>query len=210
MTITIIADGEFPQTEYPRYLISSADAVVCCDGAVDKYLEFSQGVAPDAIVGDMDSLSAELKQRFNEIIVKYEEQDYNDLDKAVRYVVEKYPSTEIIHIIAASGKQEDFTIGNYGLLMKFCQEHPNISFDAVSDFCTAFPLCDSCEFDCGEGRTVSVFSPDPSLRIHSRGLQWQLDEVCFDNWWKGIRNRACDDQVSLEFNHTSMALIILN
>ena len=54
--IAIIANGEFPGTDFPRYLIGTADAVVCCDGAIDNYLEFSDGRLPDAIVGDMDSI----------------------------------------------------------------------------------------------------------------------------------------------------------
>ena len=82
--IAIIADGEFPQSEYPRYLISSADAVVCCDGALVKYLNFSDGKHPAAVVGDMDTLSEDLKAEFADIIVKYDEQDYDDLAKAMR------------------------------------------------------------------------------------------------------------------------------
>jgi thiamine pyrophosphokinase len=64
--------------------------------------------------------------------------------------------------------------------------------------------------DCGTGRRVSIFSPDNSLRIHSEGLEWPLDNVVFDNWWKATLNRACDDRVRLEFNHKSIALIILD
>lgn len=233
MTVAIIADGEFPETEYPQYLIKNADAVVCCDGSLIKYLQFSHGKAPDAIVGDMDTLSEEMKAQYSGMIVKYDEQDFDDLAKAVRYAVETYgggiaedsmrthgrqvddrqeyiPYLNTIHIFGASGGAEDFTIGNYGLLMHFCEEYPDISFDAVSDFTTAFPLTGDTEFDCGCGRTVSIFSPDPTLRIRSTGLEWPLDNVCFDNWWKGIRNKANDDRVTLKFNHPSKALVILD
>lgn len=210
MTVAIIADGEFPKTEYPQYLIKNADAVVCCDGALVKYLQFSHGKAPYAVVGDMDTLPEELKAEYKDRIVKYDEQDFDDLAKAVRYAVEKVPYLNAIHIFGASGGAEDFTIGNYGLLMHFCEEYPEISFDAVSDFTTAFPVTNDIEFDCGCGRTVSIFSPDTTLRIHSTGLEWPLDNVCFDNWWKGIRNKANDDRVTLKFNHPSKALAILD
>lgn len=211
MTIAIIADGEFPGTEYPQYLIKNADAVVCCDGALVKYLHFSHGEAPDAIVGDMDTLSEELKTEYRDRIVKYDEQDFDDLAKAVRYAVDRYGAeVDTIHIFGASGGAEDFTLGNYGLLMHFCAEHPEVSFDAVSDFTTAFPVSEDIEFDCGIGRTVSIFTPDPTLKIESTGLEWPLDGVCFDNWWKGIRNRANADRVTLKFNHCSKVLVILN
>ncbi len=207
--IAILADGEFPKTEYPLRLLTGADAVICCDGAAEKYLAFSGGKAPDAIVGDMDTLSDELKDRFAGIITKYDEQDYDDLAKALRYAIEKYPSAKRYHILGACGGAEDFTIGNFGLLMEFGRRHPELSFEMVTDRTTAFPLCGSGSFLCGEGRTVSVFSPDPQLRIESEGLVWPLDGVCFDNWWKGIRNRASKDEVTLRFSRPSMVLVIL-
>ena len=41
--IVILADGDFPETEYPLWLLGAAETVVCCDGALVKYLEFSGG-----------------------------------------------------------------------------------------------------------------------------------------------------------------------
>ena len=208
--IVILADGDFPKGEYPLWLLGAADAVVCCDGALVKYLEFSGGKAPAAVVGDMDTLSGEMMEKFAEIVVKYDEQDYDDLAKAVRYSLTAYPEVERIHILGATGRQEDFTLGNCGLLMEFGRSHPDIAFDMISDYTVAFPLHDSDSFDCGAGRIVSVFSPDPTLRISSKGLAWPLDGVCFDNWWKGIRNRSTEDRVALKFSHPSMVLVILN
>ncbi len=208
--IVLLADGDFPRTGYPLLLLGKAEAVVCCDGALVKYLEFSGGKAPAAVVGDMDTLPDELKKRFADIIVKYDEQDYNDLAKAARYALEAFPEVKRVHILGASGGQEDLTIGNFGILMELGASHPDIAFDMISDYTSAFPLGDSGIFCCGEGRTVSVFSPDPTLRISSQGLAWPLDGVCFDNWWKGIRNRATQDRISLSFNHPAPVLIILN
>jgi thiamine pyrophosphokinase len=80
----------------------------------------------------------------------------------------------------------------------------------VSDYSTAFAITDSCELHIGEGRRFSIFSPDNSLKIKSRGLFWPLDNVVFDNWWKATLNVATEDIVSLEFSHPSIALIILD
>lgn len=60
-----------------------------------------------------------------------------------------------------------------------------IYVDAVSDYSTVFALTDSCELFVGEGRPVSIFSPDNSLNIKSEGLVWQTSGVVFDNWWPG-------------------------
>ena len=86
----------------------------------------------------------------------------------------------------------------------------DINIEAVSDDCTAFPITDTIEIDCGEGRQMSIFSPDNTLRIKSEGLMYSTEDVVFDNWWKATLNKTSQDRVRLEFNHPSMALIIMN
>lgn len=82
--------------------------------------------------------------------------------------------------------------------------------DMISDYSTIFAITDSCEIDVGEGRRISIFSPDNSLNIRSEGLVWQTSGVVFDNWWKATLNRACSDRVRLTFSHPSVALVILD
>ena len=36
--VVILCNGAFPRKAYPLYLLESADAVVCCDGAAVKYV----------------------------------------------------------------------------------------------------------------------------------------------------------------------------
>ena len=55
-----------------------------------------------------------------------------------------------------------------------------------------------------------IFTPDNSLKIRSKGLEYPTDEVVFDNWWKATLNKSVDDTVRLELSHRSIALIILD
>ena len=82
--------------------------------------------------------------------------------------------------------------------------------EMVSDWSTAFAVTDTTDISCGTGRSFSLFSPDSSLRIRSKGLEWPTDDVVFDNWWKATLNRASEDTVHLEFSHPSAALVILD
>ena len=73
----------FPKSDYPRYLIRNADYVICCDGALQKFLRNSTSIfgekrLPDVVVGDMDSLPASLRKRYSDIIVQIDEQEHND------------------------------------------------------------------------------------------------------------------------------------
>lgn len=218
-TAVIVGNGQFPKKEYPLYLLESADYVVCCDGALDTYLRHFSGRnlrRPDVVVGDMDSLSEKTAERFRDIAVKIDEQETNDQSKAFHYILEHFPDVDTIHILGATGKREDHTIGNLSLLMEYAREMRRqdcgrtVSVDIVSDWSTAFAITDSCTLDVGEGRSVSIICPDNSLNIKSEGLVWPTDNVVFDNLWQTTLNRASADRISLTFSHPSIALIILN
>lgn len=218
-TAVIVGNGQFPKKEYPLYLLESADYVVCCDGALDTYLRHCSGRnlrRPDVVVGDMDSLSKKTAERFRDIAVKIDEQETNDQSKAFHYILEHFPDVDTIHILSATGKREDHTIGNLSLLMEYAREMRRqdcgrtVSVDIVSDWSTAFAITDTCTLDVGEGRSVSIICPDNSLNIKSEGLVWPTDNVVFDNLWQATLNRASADRISLTFSHPSIALIILN
>lgn len=217
--VVIICDGAFPKSEFPRYLIRNADFIVCCDGALRKFLRNSKAIfgsdrLPDLVIGDMDSLSGTMKKRYGDIIVQVDEQEHNDQTKAFRWVMENISDIGHIYIIGATGEREDHTIGNISLLMEYARSYDlagmEIEVEMVTDHATIFAVTDTFGMDCGTGRRVSIFSPDNSLRIHSEGLEWPLDDVVFDNWWKATLNRASADRVRLEFSHSSIALIMLD
>ena len=212
MNVVIIAAGDFPRKSYPLYILGSAEAVVCCDSALGTALR--KGVRVDAAVGDMDSVSPAVLKSFTGKVVKVPEQETNDLTKAMNYVLSEYPSVSEITILGATGKRNAHSIGNLSLLMEYEKQYGlwarGISVQIISDWDTAFAVGNTCTLMVGEGRSVSLFSCDPTLKIKSKGLEWPLDNVVFDNWWKATLNRATADSVDLEFNHPSPLLVILD
>jgi thiamine pyrophosphokinase len=216
-SIVIICDGSFPKSEYPRYIIRTADFIICCDGALSKFIKHSERIfgterLPDLVIGDMDTLSAAMQKKYADIIIREDEQEHNDQTKAVRWALNNLTDIGSIHILGATGGRADHTIGNLSLLMEYTRmfDLGDIQIETVTDEGTIFPVTDTIEFDCGSGREISIFSPDSSLRITSEGLAYKTDDVIFDNWWKATLNKASEDKVRLEFNHRSMALIMMN
>lgn len=218
-SIVILCDGVFPKTEYPRYLMRMADFIICCDGALVKFIRNSKAIfgeerLPDLVIGDMDTLSQKMQEKYAHIITKEEEQDHNDQTKAVRWAINNINDIENIYILGATGGRPEHTVGNAGLLMEYTRmfdlEGRGIMMESVSDFGTMFAVTDTVSLDCGEGRQVSIFSPDNTLKISSEGLKWPTDDVVFDNWWKATLNMASQDTVKLTFSHNSLALIMMN
>ena len=218
-SIVILGDGVFPKTEYPRYLLRMADFISCCDGSLVKFLRNSKAIfgeerLPDLVIGDMDTLSQKMQTKYAHIITKEEEQEHNDLTKAVRWAINNLQDIENIYILGATGGRPEHTVGNAGLLMEYTRmfdlDSMGITMESISDYGTMFAVTDTVSLDCGEGRQISIFSPDNTLKICSEGLEWPTDDVVFDNWWKATLNRASQDTVKLTFSHKSLALIMMN
>lgn len=212
MDVVIVAAGQFPRREYPLFLLGRADRIICCDSALTA-LE-KRGIVPDVVIGDMDSVCGRALRRFKGTVVRSDDQECNDLTKAFRYVMENYEDVAEITIIGGTGRSEAHTIGNMSLLMQYEEDFnlsgKGINLQMVSDYSTMFAICDSCELHVGEGRRISIFSPDTTLNIKSQGLEWSTDNVIFDNWWKASLNIASEDVVRLTFNHPSKVLVVLD
>ena len=211
-SIVILCDGAFPTEAYPLFLLDNAQGVVCCDGALKKFLAHKPDGQPLAVVGDLDSLPEDLQERFWDCLFHEAEQEDNDMTKALRWVLTHHPEVQEITILGATGLREDHTVGNLGLLMDYPRQFDlgERKLAMVSDFGTAFVVTDSSDLHLGEGRRISLFSADNSLKITSEGLEWPLDDVVFDAWWKATLNRTSAPVVSLHFNHPSAVLVMVD
>ena len=79
----ILAAGDFPTHVLPLHILRTAENLIVCDGALEDLLEYD--IEPTAVVGDGDSLSEELKQRYAHIYHPISEQEFNDLTKATLF-----------------------------------------------------------------------------------------------------------------------------
>ena len=214
MASVILCNGEFPRKEYPLWLLRSAERIICCDSPKSASKLEKLGLEPTLIVGDMDSATAAARKKWADRIVRIEEQDDNDLAKAMRVLQERWPEETEIHILGATGRSEAHSIGNLGWLMEWEMRHDfqarGIAVDMVSDYSTAFAISRDIELEVGEGRKISFFSTDPTLKLNSEGLHWPLDGVALDAWWNASLNRADADAVALKFSHRAPLLIILD
>jgi thiamine pyrophosphokinase len=194
-TYVILADGDFPKHPSAVEVLRSASGVVCCDGAAAKLTE--NGFVPDAIVGDMDSLSFDFQKQYREIIHHDPDQETNDLTKAFYYTLTLSPDK--ICILGATGLREDHTLGNISLLT-FYSEKSGIPVEMYTDYGKFFSVEGDVEISMQKGGQISLFALDPRTRIISEGLKFPLKEVIFDSWWKGTLNEASSNVVRLRIN----------
>lgn len=218
-SIVILADGNYPTAEYPLSLLHNADYVVCCDASVLKL----SNVVPNYIVGDMDTLPAQYKELYKDIIIQSDCQETNDQTKAFSFALGLVPDgcNAKIHILGTTGGREDHTLGNISLLMEYTKNvgkeiapfynlmQPQIYVDIVTDHGIFTSHFNSFTKKCRPGQQVSIISFDNTLKIKSTGLLYPTDNAIFEFWWSGTLNEASGESFSLEFNHKAPVLLFM-
>lgn len=199
-SIVILANGLFPLSPRCLGILKQAEKIICCDGAADKLI--SSGLTPNVIIGDLDSLSPEAKDTYSSILIRDDDQECNDLTKAVRYCIRLgYPS---VSILGATGLREDHTLGNISLMLEY---FPGIDVQMISDFGIFFLVQSGEEIKSQAGERISIFSVDNRVRVSASGLKYPLDDLQLSSWYTASLNEACGDQFILNFE-SELPLIV--
>lgn len=198
MTV-ILCNGKFPEHPYPLQLLSAAERVVCCDGAAVKLLAY--GKEPYAIVGDLDSLPADVHRRFSDRVFHYPCQEANDQTKAVQWCAEQ--KIEEVVVLGATGLRDDHALGNVSLLVEYA---PYIKVSMVTDTGVFIPVLKSACFDSQIGQQISIFATTPDTRITTRRLKFDVTDRLFSNWYQGTLNEALDTSFDLSFDQGKLIL----
>lgn len=177
----IIDAGSFPENPIARSWLTYCSHIICCDGAANEYL--SRGLPVWRIVGDCDSLSEEIRDRYADIIRRFPDQETNDQTKAVRYLAGK--GMHRVVILGATGRREDHTLSNISLLIDYLLH--GVEARIYTDYGVFIPVEDECEFSVPRGTQVSIFNFGASGMMGD-GLRYPLRD--FDSWWQGTLNET--------------------
>jgi thiamine pyrophosphokinase len=185
----------------PQKHLREADLIVCCDGAAEKLV--SHGMEPGIITGDLDSISPGLKRKYKSILVHDDDQETNDLTKAVKWCVSQ--GIKEIAILGATGMREDHTLGNISLLVDYNRDIMAIMLTDTGSFRV---FNQAVTIDSFPGQQVSLFSLDPGLAVTSSGLRYPLQGLKLSSWWRGTLNEALSDSFTLIFESGNLIVFM--
>ncbi len=189
----ILADGEYPAPgSIAGGILRSAGYVVCCDGAADSYI--ADGNIPAAIVGDCDSLSPDTMRLHSGIVHRIDDTETNDLTKAFRFCLSQ--GLDDIIILGATGRREDHTLANIGLLSDYAATEGVTRVSMITGNGVFDSIAGDAVFDSFEGQQVSLFTIDPTAQVRSKGLFYTLPPN-FGSWWCGSLNQSEGDTFTL-------------
>ena len=195
----ILGGGTYPMHPIPLGILQNAPRVQCCDGAAQEYI--SRGNTPWRIIGDGDSMSAEIRMQFAPIIRIYSEQETNDQTKNVLYAHRH--GAKSIAIVGATGRREDHSIGNISLLT----EYQKLGVEArIYTDNGMFVICNgTTTFGVKKGAQISIFNWK-AHNLSAENLLYPISD--FDALWMGTLNEATADTVTI--NAEGIYIVYLN
>lgn len=193
----ILAAGDFPNHVLPLRILRTTENLIVCDGALEELLEYE--IEPTAVVGDGDSLSEELKQRYAHIYHPISEQEFNDLTKATLFARSHLKMDASTHTrpcfcyLGATGKREDHTLGNISLMLYYYRQL-GINPVMITDYGYFVPASGTTRFESFPGQQVSIFNATCKELI-SNGLKWDI--YPFTELWQGTLNEALSNEFTI-------------
>ncbi len=180
-----------------RLAMGLAPRIVAADGGADVAL--AHGVVPDAVIGDMDSLSPEAKEMIPaDRLHRLAEQDTTDFDKALRSV-----SAPLVIGVGFSGSRLDHTLACFNAMVR----RPDRACVLVMPSQIVFLCPPDIYLPLAAGSLVSLF-PMGSVRGRSDGLEWPVEGLEFaPDRLIGTSNRATGP-VRLQMQNPRMLVIL--
>ena len=198
--ILILANGDFPRTQGAIDLLDSDLSLICCDGAANKC--HKAGYQPNVIIGDIDSLDDELKEVFQDRIIRVENQNSNDLSKALNWASENQIKSVII--MGADGGDDDHYLGNLFLILENKYNFQikiitnNGQFDLVND--GIFPSIPK--------QKISIFCLNKEAKISSEGLRYELKDYSFTNLYGATLNESLSDSFKISCDKPDVNILV--
>lgn len=193
--IVILANGEPPSHLIPLNILKKAEKIICCDGAIHTLRALH--LTPYRIIGDLDSIHSDYYIEYKDIIIKDDDPEYNDLNKALRYCLQH--NEHSIAIIGGNGLREDHALNNLGVMIHYAEKGMRI--EMISNYGVFTPIFTAHTFQSFKKQQVSVFSFSPEVPLTFHGLKYPVNHRCFRELWEGALNEALDDTFEIHFDN---------
>lgn len=188
----LVGNGETLPADFLTSCSSQVDFVLATDGGADRAL--AGGILPDAVIGDLDSVSQEARKKLaDKPFIFVDNQNNTDLEKALDYLLAQGCSR--VTVVGFTGGRMDFTLGN---LLSVYPYTANMKIRFASPEWEIFPLFKSASFRCKKGVRVSLIPLKTCRGVSLQGLKYPLKNASLS--WKQAGRALSNRAVSTRFH----------
>ncbi len=201
--LLIIANGQPPAAKILQQLLRETDLLIAVDGG--STICYHNHIQPDYIVGDLDSIPAEVSEHFKDAKLIYRpDQNFHDLEKAIEFAQSLNP--QIIKIAAAFGKRADQTLANLLTLQSKFNRAPLEFYD---DFGRLEIISTARQLILPVGQVISLFSFLPVYGVTLEGFEYTVKNADYPHGFNGLSNVIAGQPAQISIKQGALYLYTL-
>jgi thiamine pyrophosphokinase len=190
----VLINGDVPSRDLLLRLSQDTDLFLCTDGAANLLLQY--GLEPDAVIGDLDSLSEEAREHFSEILIEVPSQYATDFEKALEHC--KNHAVTPANLVGLKGGRLAHAYTNFSILSKYAEHFQLTIFDEEGDGAVLSSAYNTCEITCQTNQLISLLPVPKATGIVTKGLKYPLTSETLELGVRdGLSNVAEEDTVRI-------------
>lgn len=208
--LLILLDGEEPSKMILEQFVKNAFFIIATDGAA--VYAHAHTIPLDVIIGDMDSLSKDMRKEFEAKgtrIIEEPDQQSNDFEKALRFIVSASLATDIV-VLGIHGKRTDHLLTNFSVMLRYTDSFNTlIAYDATHEHHFLTQEKHWYSFDYPVGTLISLTPLPQAQGVTTSGLYYPLKNarLVFGER-EGLSNIISSDDASLEITKGAVLISI--
>lgn len=180
----IVANGELPAVALVVERAALAGFVVAADGGADGAL--ACGVKPDAVVGDLDSISTEARRLLGSTRLHHDaDPERTDLQKALEHALAR--GANRIDVVGWAGGRVDHMLANLSVPV-LARGRADVRL--VDDWFEVRLVDGRAIVAALPGTVVSLVAIGRCEGVTTRGLRWELTDATLDFSSRGVHNEV--------------------
>ena len=186
----LVANGQRPSHPKIMQILKDAEEIICVDNGYEIVQKLN--IVPSVLIGDLDSVNLDSVNQ-NVEVIKKENQNLSDLEKAFHYCIEK--NFTKIYLIGSTGLRDDHNLANLMLISDFIEK---LDITVLSDEYEINAIKGKMKFSCKKGTQISLISIDANNQVTTNGLKYNLNNVALRSSSQGLSNLVTEDNFSIE------------
>ena len=185
----LIANGKKPKNKKIIEILKNTKNVICVDNGYELASELN--ITPSVVIGDLDSVDIN-KISKDILIIKDEDQNTNDLEKALNYCLSK--NIRDIILVGTTGERDDQNLATILVSLEYIEQ---LNIEILSDLYSIEFVNGERDFEATPMREVSLISIDKDNIITSQGLKYNLEKSKLSSATHGISNYSIEKKFSI-------------
>lgn len=189
----LIANGAIHDYRSIAAFLKNYQTIIAVDGGL-WHCE-AMKIKPDYLIGDLDSVSKELIDKFPDVSIHRFAIDKNETDLflAIQFAFQQL-GLERIGIFGGLEKRTDHALANLHLMRSYPRK---VFLETENEL--LFAIDEINEIDCYPGQTLSLIPLGvPAEGVTTHGLKWEIKNKILDNNFMSISNLCLSSLVKVE------------